>query len=106
MADIKSIEDPKSKHVQIKEPTAEDIKVIPEDTQAPDEENLTAFEVKERKRRTVFVGNVPVDSKPKDISKLFKEYGPIEKIWFRSVATTMETKKPKSAQVKTKDYGA
>ena len=47
---------------------------------------LTAFELKERKERTVFVGNVPLDASSKQVKKIFKELGKesIEKVWFRS----------------------
>ena len=33
-----------------------------------------------------FVGNIPVDYKPKQLWKVFKHCGKIEKIWFRSIA--------------------
>lgn len=39
----------------------------------------------EREKRTVFVGNVPVNVKKPDMKKLFKTYGDIESIRFRSV---------------------
>jgi hypothetical protein len=35
------------------------------DGQAPDESNLTAFQIKERKTRTIFVGNVSLDTSQK-----------------------------------------
>jgi RNA recognition motif-containing protein len=33
----------------------------------------------------IFVGNIPVSYKHKDLKKLFSSYGKIEKVWFRSV---------------------
>jgi RNA recognition motif-containing protein len=55
---------------------------------ASDQEGLSAFQIKERKQRTLFVGNVPLDANLKQIKKLFKVHGKVEKVWFRSVATT------------------
>lgn len=34
----------------------------------------------------IFVGNLPKDSEEKDLTKLFKPFGVIEKVWFRSIA--------------------
>ena len=55
---------------------------------------LTAFQLKERKKRTIFVGNVPVNSSAKSLQKLFRECGKIEKIWFRSVCVAEDSKQP------------
>ncbi len=52
----------------------------------PGNEDLTAFQLAERNKRTVFVGNIPVDLVPKKLWKVFKGCGKIEKIWFRSIA--------------------
>ena len=41
---------------------------------------------KKKDARTVFVGNVPVDVKPKEIVKFFKKYGLVESTRVRSVA--------------------
>ena len=54
-------------------------------------------------RRTVFVGNIERDSRPKEIKKLFKQYGDIETVRFRSIATK-ETRLPKKAAVILKDH--
>ena len=39
-----------------------------------------------RLKRTIFVGNVPVDTKPDALKKYFKRMGPIESVRMRSVA--------------------
>ncbi|CAI2367344.1 unnamed protein product [Moneuplotes crassus] len=58
----------------------------------PGNQELTAFQLAERKTRTVFVGNIPVGMAPKKVWKVFKGCGKIEKIWFRSIApSTMVT---------------
>ncbi|KAL1789828.1 RNA-binding protein 34 isoform X1 [Sigmodon hispidus] len=44
----------------------------------PEEERL-------KNERTVFVGNLPVTCNKKKLKSLFKEYGPIESVRFRSV---------------------
>lgn len=40
----------------------------------------------ERNNRTVFVGNVPVNSKEKELQKIFSKYGEIESLRFRSLS--------------------
>jgi len=58
----------------------------------PGNENLSAFQIADRKKRTVFVGNIPVEMTPKKLWRIFKACGKIEKIWFRSIApSTMIT---------------
>jgi nucleolar protein 12 len=52
--------------------------------------------------RTVFVGNIEQNTKPKEIKKLFKQYGPIVSLRFRSIATNF-TKLRKKASVILKD---
>ena len=42
--------------------------------------------IQERKERTIFVGNLPIDTSRKELEKLFSKFGEIEKIWFRSIA--------------------
>lgn len=56
-------------------------------TMEQDEQNLSAFQIKERKERTVFVGNLPLECTPKQLKKYFKTIGKVEKVWFRSIAT-------------------
>ena len=55
---------------------------------------LSDAEYKERKKRTIFVGNVPVSTTAKQLQKVFRECGKIEKIWFRSVCVAEDSKKP------------
>ena len=48
-------------------------------------ENLSAFQLEERKKRTIFVGNIPIDLPAKKVWHVFKNCGKVEKIWFRSI---------------------
>eukprot|EP01125_Pyxidicula_operculata_P010291 TRINITY_DN3392_c0_g1_i2.p1 TRINITY_DN3392_c0_g1~~TRINITY_DN3392_c0_g1_i2.p1 ORF type:complete len:260 (-),score=63.61 TRINITY_DN3392_c0_g1_i2:75-854(-) len=41
-----------------------------------------------RAQRTIFVGNLPVNTKEKEVIKLFKPFGEIESVRFRSIAYT------------------
>ena len=61
--------------------------------------------MKERKQRTVFVGNVPMSATAKQLQKVFRSCGKIEKIWFRSINIGDESKKPTRAKIITKDFG-
>lgn len=70
-----------------------------------DKAALSAFQLKERKKRTVFVGNVPVDATAKQLQKVFRACGKIEKIWFRSICVEDESKKPQRAKIINKDFG-
>jgi hypothetical protein len=55
----------------------------------PDDLMLSAFQLKERRERTIFVGNISLDCTLKQLKKQFKTLaGPVEKVWFRSIATT------------------
>jgi RNA recognition motif-containing protein len=65
----------------------------------------SAIQIKERKQRTCFVGNVPVEASAKQLQKVFKGCGKIEKIWFRSICITEESKKPQRAKIISKEYG-
>jgi len=51
----------------------------------PGNEDLSAFQLAERKKRTVFVGNIPITLPAKKLWYVFKHCGKIEKIWFRSL---------------------
>mgnify|MGYP000893987558 CR=1 FL=1 len=71
-----------------------------------DEKNLSAFQIKDRKERTVFVGNLSLDCTQKQLKKHFNEKaGPVDKVWFRSVATSQDTKKPERAKIITGMHG-
>ncbi len=59
-----------------------------------EEAQLSAFQLKERRERTVFVGNVPLDTTRKQLEKLFGKHGHVEKVWFRSIALDHESKAP------------
>ena len=71
----------------------------------PEEANLSAFQIKDRKQRTVFIGNLHLDCSQKQLKKLFAECGPIEKLWFRSIATTQDSKMPERAKIITGSFG-
>lgn len=47
--------------------------------------NMSAAEIKDREDRTVFVGNVPLDTKRKTLKKFFEDCGEVETVWLRSV---------------------
>eukprot|EP00347_Sterkiella_histriomuscorum_P017969 403347285 len=59
----------------------------------------------ERKQRTTFVGNVPLETESKDLMKLFKPYGNVVKIWFRSIACDHESKITHKGKIIKKEYG-
>lgn len=65
---------------------------------------LTVLQNRERELKTIYVGNIPIDTDKKEIYKLFKNEGQIDKIWVRSVPTNTESNKPKKAKVALKDY--
>lgn len=48
----------------------------------------------EKDRSTIFVGNVPLTAKEKDLKKLFSQYGDIESIRFRSIPLNPKGKEP------------
>ncbi|KFP69905.1 RNA-binding protein 34, partial [Acanthisitta chloris] len=53
-------------------------------------------------RRTVFVGNLPVDCTVQKLKTLFKKYGPIKSIRFRSLVPAEDTLSKKLAAIKRK----
>ncbi|KAM9196769.1 RNA-binding protein 34 [Mergus octosetaceus] len=55
-----------------------------------------------KNKRTVFVGNLPVNSTAQMLKSLFKEYGQIESIRFRSVVPAEDTLSKKLAAIKRK----
>lgn len=66
---------------------------------------LTAFQIRDRKAKTVFVGNVPVPASAKQLQKIFRACGKIEKIWFRSICISDESKRPQRAKIIQKELG-
>jgi len=64
-----------------------------------EEAQLSAFQLKERRERTVFVGNVPLDTTRKYLEKLFGKHGRVEKVWFRSIALDHLSKVPQKAKI-------
>ena len=46
---------------------------IDEDEYVPDESNMTAFQLKDRKQKTCFVGNLPLDTTAKVLRQLFSK---------------------------------
>ena len=59
-------------------------KEVEEDVTPPDEGNMSAFQIKERKLRTSFVGNVPIQTTAQDLRNKFEKFGTVEKIWFKA----------------------
>ncbi|KAM8809795.1 RNA-binding protein 34 [Eudromia elegans] len=59
-------------------------------------------EEKVKNRRTVFVGNLPVNCTAQMLKSLFKEFGQIESIRFRSVVPAEDTVSKKLAAIKRK----
>lgn len=82
-----------------------DTKQQPQTTMEQDEANLSAYQIKERKERTLFVGNIALAATSKQLKKHFKSCGKIEKVWFRSIATQQDTKMPERAKIITNMYG-
>ena len=66
---------------------------------------LSDSELKERRKRTIFVGNVAMETTAKRLQKVFRDCGKIEKIWFRSFCVTEDSKKPQRAKIITKQFG-
>jgi len=67
---------------------------------------LTAFQIKERKQRTCFVGNVPLDMSTKQLKSMFAESGKVEAVWCRSVPTQLDSKIPLRAKIIKNQLGA
>jgi len=63
----------------------------------------TPDEVTERRRRTLFVGNLPLSCKKNQLKQIFKKYGRVEKIWFRNIAYTHPGRPKKISWIK-KDF--
>lgn len=88
-------------------------KVEPVDEQAvveKEEATMSAFQIKDRRERTIFVGNIPLEASHKEIKALVKahigESCIIEKIWFRSIATLQDSKMPERAKIITKNHAS
>ena len=81
-------------------------KPVKQEEDKESKEDLTAFQIKDRKERTVFVGNLPIDATQKQLKRVFKECGDIEKIWFRSICTEPESKRSERAKILKKEYGS
>uniref|UniRef100_A0A6B2L772 RRM domain-containing protein n=1 Tax=Arcella intermedia TaxID=1963864 RepID=A0A6B2L772_9EUKA len=64
-----------------------------EDPSKPQKEKLKLGETPEmREKRTIFVGNVPLNIKKKKLVKLFKKYGEIDSVRIRGVGYSAERK--------------
>jgi RNA recognition motif-containing protein len=71
-----------------------------------DEATMTATQIADRKERTLFVGNVSLETTQKDLKRHFKTFGAVEKVRFRSIATQQDTKQPERAKIITGKFGA
>ena len=51
-----------------------------------EEKEMSVAQIKERDARTVFVGNLNLELKARELTRLFKKKaGKVEKCWFRSI---------------------
>ena len=103
----KEKKEPKEEKEEIKpkkEVADSEMKNEDEDNWVPDESNMTAFQLKDRKQKTCFVGNLPLEATAKQLRSLFSKHGKVEKVWFRSVATVMDSKLPQKAKIIKKEY--
>lgn len=48
---------------------------------------MSDADIFERRKRTCFVGNIPLDCSQKYLKMQFSQHGKIKKVWFRSIAT-------------------
>lgn len=88
------VSEPSSKQVEKEQSTEKDELT---DKRNPDKKEENE---KEKLTRTIFVGNIPIKSKKKNIKALFKDCGVIESIRFRSVPLDAPNKNRKIAVVK------
>ena len=51
----------------------------------------------EKLDRSVFIGNIKIDSTKKDIKGLLQPFGEVEKVWFRSIPVEQSKIGPKAA---------
>ncbi len=54
----------------------------------------------------MFVGNLPLEASLKQVKKMFKVHGKVQKVWFRSIATTQDSKRPERAKIIAGEFGA
>lgn len=71
---------------------------IPAPTPTPDDDPLidpkaSALQIKDRKSKTIFVGNVSLEASRKKVEKYFSKFGKVEKVWERSVPVEEEGKR-------------
>lgn len=66
--------------------------------------NMSAAQIKDREDRTVFVGNVPLDTKRKTLKKFFEDCGQVETVWLRSVPIENKYKGSIKGHVITKKF--
>jgi len=67
----------------------------------PEEAAAKAAADAEKLRRTVFVGNLPVSTTRKELSKLFGPYGRVESARLRSVPVSLDKKMPRRVAIAT-----
>lgn len=84
------------------EAPAEETPIIEEEPYI--DENASALVNKDRSERTIFVGNVDLNAKKKDIRNFFTKFGELEKIWERSLPVNSESKLPLKAKAIVKDF--
>ena len=61
--------------------------------------SLSIAQIKEREERTIFVGNVELETKRKHLKKFFTTYGEVEQVWLRSVPVEHTSKMPRKGLI-------
>jgi len=79
----------RAKEVEQSQPThIEDEDELPQETEEEKQDKL---------RRTIFVGNVHISFKQKELQKVFDRFGAVDKVWFRSVPVESNKMGPKAS---------
>ena len=100
LLDLFGTESLKSQEPVFVPPTLEELKAKYKEDQAKAREEKKVKEEErkrsllEKDRSTIFVGNVPVNTKEKELRKVFRQYGAIESIRFRSIPLKPKGKEP------------
>lgn len=53
---------------------------------------MSMAEVKQREERTIFVGNVGLKTEKRELLKVFRKFGKVEKMWVRSLPLDLKSK--------------
>lgn len=81
-------------------PNLMELEEEPEEQQTTNENKLKVNELtEERKKNTIFIGNLALSTSKKEIKKHFKQYGAIQTVWERNLPTSNQSKLPAKAKV-------